>query len=275
MLSVTGPLSPKVGLAEVEIELIADSLFATTEYGEPTLIYRIGSVIPVAQLPGPPGLLTGKRILCAPGHLFDSRTWQRLLPEKGRRFHAELAKLAPDGRFLLMPNNRGRITFIDTATEKAFQLAAVAPYLHQPKLGWVEYAGLGYGARLHRLPPLDHLEITSDLLELWAQVAVRGQLDDEGAFVKWDESTWEKKRQELAAKPAPYPDFPFPGHVAVDRLHWLREEYLAASDADKPGLAKQLLDRALAAGDKAEAIRWRAIVNPKAPSTPVLPQSRR
>ena len=67
--------------------------------------------------------------------------------------------------------------------------------------------------------------------------------------------------------PLPYPDFPFPGHVATDRLHWLRQEYMNASDVDKPRLAKQLLDRAEAAGDKAEAIRWRAILTPKPPPT--------
>ena len=89
----------------------------------------------------------------------------------------------------------------------------------------------------------------------------------EGRFVKWDEPTWEKKRQELAAKPAPYADFPFPGHVATDRLHWLRQEYESARVADKPGLAKQLLDRAEAVGDKAEAVRWRAILTPKPPAT--------
>jgi hypothetical protein len=88
-------------------------------------------------------------------------------------------------------------------------------------------------------------------------------LDSDGRFVAWNEATWEKKRQELAAKPAPYPDFPFPGHVATDKLHWLRQEYASASDKAKPTLAKQLLGRAEAAGDKAEAARWRAILTPK------------
>lgn len=109
------------------------------------------------------------------------------------------------------------------------------------------------------------MEIPTDLLELWAQIAVRGHLDDEGTFVKWDEPTWEKHRQELAAKPVPYPDFPFPGHVATDRLHWLRQEYGNANDAEKSRLAKQLLDRAEAAGDKAEAVRWRTILTPAKP----------
>jgi hypothetical protein len=110
------------------------------------------------------------------------------------------------------------------------------------------------------------LNIPPDLLELWAQVAVRGHLDDEGAFVKWDEATWERKRQELAARPAPWPDFPFPGYVAVDRLHWLRAECADADEADKRRLAHQLLERAEAAGDKSEAVRWRAWLATNAPS---------
>ena len=74
--------------------------------------------------------------------------------------------------------------------------------------------------------------------------------------MKWDEPTWEKKRQDLAAMPALYPDFPFPGYLAVDRLYWLRQEFENASNADKPRLAKQLLEGANLAGDKVEAIRW-------------------
>ena len=27
---------------------------------------------------------------------------------------------------------------------------------------------------------------------------------------------------------SPHPDFPFPGYVATDRLHWLRAEFTAA-----------------------------------------------
>ena len=33
----------------------------------------------------------------------------------------------------------------------------------------------------------------------------------------------------------PYADFPFSGYVATDRLHWLRQDYESASDANKPG----------------------------------------
>ena len=63
------------------------------------------------------------------------------------------------------------------------------------------------------------------------------------------------------------PIFHSPGHVARDRLHWLRQEYGNANDADKPRLAKQLLDGAEKAGDKAESVRWQAILKPKQSAT--------
>jgi hypothetical protein len=92
---------------------------------------------------------------------------------------------------------------------------------------------------------------------LWAQVAVCGELGPDGAFVPWDEATWERHRQQLAAHRAPRPDFPFPGHVAGDPLHWLRKQFEAAPDATKPPLAREILRRSEAAGDAAEAARWR------------------
>jgi len=88
------------------------------------------------------------------------------------------------------------------------------------------------------LSPAQQLDISPDLIDLWAQVVARGELDDGGNFTKWDEPTWEKKREELAAIPSPYPDFPFPGHVAIDRLHWLRQEFEGANAADKPRLVQ-------------------------------------
>jgi hypothetical protein len=86
------------------------------------------------------------------------------------------------------------------------------------------------------------LDLPAELLALWAQVAVRGEAGENGPFPKWDKATWERQRQELAAWPAPPPDFPFPGHVAQDKLHWLRQECAEAPDAGKQGLFKQLLD---------------------------------
>jgi hypothetical protein len=121
-------------------------------------------------------------------------------------------------------------------------------------------------AAVQFLPPADQLNrLPQDLLELWAQVAVRGELGEGGQFVPWDEAKWEAKRQELAAKPAPIPDFPFPGYVAMDKLHWLKQEYANANDAAKPDWAAKLLARAEALGDKVEAARWRAVLHPPQP----------
>mgnify|MGYP003353144746 CR=1 FL=1 len=69
----------------------------------------------------------------------------------------------------------------------------------------------------------------------------------------------------LAATPAPHPEFPFPGHLASDKLHWMRAEYDATTnEADKQRLAKALLRRAEENGDKLEAVRWRALLTPAA-----------
>ena len=94
-LSITEGLDSKVGLADLNFELIGDDLFATTEYGEPALIYRSGSNMPIAQLPGPPSLLPGDRILTAPGQLFDTRTWRRLPPPQGADSTPTLPRLRP------------------------------------------------------------------------------------------------------------------------------------------------------------------------------------
>jgi WD40 repeat protein len=283
-------------------------------------IYRSGQKEPIAELLAHPEwpedlMRAGNLVHGGNGRVYDIRTWQRLLPPPGRKFHPDLARFAPDGRFVRAAIN-GEQALIDTRTDKS--LSPQGNWGTLPKFGMIQATTANYEATIRLLPPAARLDIPADLLELWAQVAVRGEigadsrfvpfeeatwerkrqelaakpapvllppgtrlgipadllelwaqvavrgeLGPEGQFVKWNEPTWERKRQELAAKPAPYPDFPFPGHVATDKLHWLRQEYEGASDADKPRLAKQLLDRAEAAGDKAEAVRWQAILTPK------------
>ncbi len=267
LLSTTGPFQHGENgeYDNADFQLITDDIWI---WGEQ--IFRAGTATPIAKLPGSSLRFLREVVLLDSGQLFETQTWRRRQPPKGRKYHPEIIRFAPDGRFVPVKNDRGEFQFLDTATEET-SFTGSFPSFYQARLGWVGRLVCPYDNNsegyLHRLPPPDQLDIPPDLLELWAQVAVRGQLDDEGAFVKWDEPTWEKKRQELAAKPAPYPDFPFPGHVAGDRLHWLRQEYGNAIDADKPRLAKQLLDRAEAVGDKAQAVRWRAIINAKSPPT--------
>ena len=234
-------------------------------------VYRSGQKEPIAEFSGASVWLdllarVGDLAHGGEGRVYNTLTWQRLTPPPGRKFHPDLARFAPDGRFVRATIN-GEQTLIDTRTDKSF--LTQGDWADLPKFGMIQATTANEEATIRLIPSGSRLDLPADLLELWAQVAVRGELDADGRFVAWNEATWEKKRQELAAKPAPYPDFPFPGRVAVDRLHWLRQEYLAAREADKPGLARQLLDRAEAASDKDEAVRWRAILKPQpAPTKP-------
>ncbi len=272
-LSTSGPFEVK-GYGFAGARLITDELFELcASTGPPkTLIIRARSSASLAVLDDVIVLVDSNQgiALGQSGHIIDTKSWQRVPSPKGRVHQPELAKVAPDGRFVFL---RGTNEFvfaqemIDSKTDKAFDVPRfegvkwVEPPIYLPRVGWsidCEDNGVHW---VQRLPPPDHLNIPPDLLELWTQVVVRGELDDNGAFLKWDEPTWEMKRQELAAKPAPYRDFPFPGHVATDKLHWLRAELENASEAEKPRLAKQFVDRAESALDRAEAAPWRELLN--------------
>ena len=213
------------------------------------------------------------------GMVIDARSGRRLPPPKGRKFHPDLARFAPDGRFVSVDNHDAghRWGLIDTRTEKYFTVKEDCYSLpwpsHSPEASLDNLPGIRLVAaarweryerwdetKLRWVPAATRLDMPPDLLELWAQVAVRGEIGEDGTFVKWDEPTWERKRQELAAQPVPWPAFPFPGHVAADRLHWLRAKFLATDDevAEKRRLLDELIRRAEEIGDKNEATRWRA-----------------
>jgi hypothetical protein len=242
-------------------------------------VYRYGRPEPLAVSIAALRLLppAGDLVRFHDGTVYDSPTWQRLLPPAGRKFPAALARFAQDGRFVT--TYPGGLV-IDTVTDKVFGKQfnegwinwpgwpATTPYGNVPGFGLVgaRYEPVNYGqggsVKVRLIPPPSRLDLPADLLELWAQVAVCGELGGDGQFVQWDEPTWEKKRQELAAKPAPYPDFPFPGYIANDQLHWLRTEFAEAkTDADQLRTVRELLRRAESAGDRVEAVRWQAEVD--------------
>ncbi|HET6573901.1 MAG TPA: serine/threonine-protein kinase [Fimbriiglobus sp.] len=218
-------------------------------------------------------MLSGDTLHGWDGTLIDVRAGKRLIPPPGRRFHPDLARFAADGRFVGV-NFGDMWCLIDTVTDKKlltmsdgtvsnlthwmFDVSGM-PFAHLPGVGqcWVIQRGGIPGVQI-LLTPTTLSPLSPDRLELWAQVAVRGELGPDGTFVKWDKETWERKRQELAAKPTPYPDFPFPGHVAADKLHWLRQEFEAANDpAEKLRLVEELLRRSAESPDPHEAVRWR------------------
>ncbi len=226
-------------------------------------------------------------------------------PPLERRFHPELARFTPDGRFAGCFNGDGGMSLIDLATDRQLVndaysvegLFGVVSSLHRvPGVG--QFALVTKPNASHRvfrvlgrvvnmptpimgdegysvavwLIPAHIPPLPPETLELWTQVAVRGEVGPDGRLRKLDEPTWDRKRQELAERPAPAVGFAFPGHVATDRLHWLRSEFDdAKSDADKLHLARQLLGRAEAAGDQAGAVRWRAQLDKLNPS-PQHPQ---
>jgi hypothetical protein len=224
------------------------------DIGTAESLYRIGT----PNSPTPPGagditaVLGGELLLYNETELIDGRTLKRLSPPAGRKFHPALKRLTKDGRFFFSGDS-----ITDTVTEK--QIPDVR-FNGQRTKYWTGFGTIAseYGWRM--LPAPQHLEIPPDLLDLWAQVAARGHLDGEGAFVKWDEQPWEKIRQELANEAMQWPILPFLKPLADDRLYWLRQEYASASDAYKPLVAKQLVDRANAVGDNVEVAHWVAVV---------------
>ncbi len=145
---------------------------------------------------------------------------QRLKPPRGRKYHPDLAKLAPDGRFW---------ENIDTVTEK--DLPCWPGGQHFPGFGRVtvrayhdEFDGVRGNdhTELRILPDAKRLDFPSELVELWAQVVVGGELSPEGTFQPWDQPTWAAKQRELAAAKPPYADFPFPGWAATEPNLWYR-----------------------------------------------------
>jgi hypothetical protein len=265
---------------------LSDDLFAISHYRS-TVVCRPGQPEPLARLSFrlKDIHVLSDTLLNSDGMVIDLRTGQRLAPPPGRRFHPALARFAPDGRFFGR-TWRNHISITDVLTDKRLATEEDLWTFDQwvrlaflPNTGLVGIDPNGQeGSREYRpkirIVPSAPPDVRPEVLELWAQVAVRGEIGPDGNFVKWDEPTWERKRQELAAHPAPSPDFPFPGHVAHDRLHWLRSEFDDADDrSDRRPLARELLRRAEALGDRAEAVRWREWLrrNDREPAPPPRP----
>jgi tRNA A-37 threonylcarbamoyl transferase component Bud32 len=243
-------------------------------------LFRVGQPRPFAQFisedvertqdPQHYAILDG----CA---LYELPNRQRLVPPAGRKYHPALSRFAPDGRFVSGPPGYTEL-IVDTLTEKAAPNGGIAHAL--PGFGFIsepvfpkDYSR--YALTIRIVPGAGRLNLPPDLLELWAQVAVRGELGPDGQLVPWDEPTWQRKRQELAARPAPRGDVPFPGHLANDSLHWLRGEYEAAGDdAARLRLASELLRRAEGMGDRAEAARWRDEVARLTPKPEPQPEAK-
>ena len=147
-------------------------------------------------------------VLTDGGVLHETRGWRRLRPPPGRKYHPDLVRFAPDGRFVLSAGETaGSLGWglIDTRTER--YALTNDEYHYLPGTGWIAPVEHRAGprrpseVRLRLIPPADRLDLPPDLLALWAQVAACGELGPSEEFVPWDEPTWQRKRQELAARP--------------------------------------------------------------------------
>jgi WD40 repeat protein len=161
----------------------------------------------------------GGTILRSGRTLVDANKLQRLKPPLGRKYHPRLAELAPDGRFW---------EGLDTATERDLPYPHTGSYL--PSFGRVEVRRYTHDEELRRfddtelriLPDAKRLDLPPEMVELWAQVVVGGEISADGTFEPWDQPTWTTKQQELAAMKPPYADFPFPGWAATEPHLWYR-----------------------------------------------------
>jgi serine/threonine protein kinase len=171
--------------------------------------------------------------------LFTYDPINRLKPPPGRKYASQLAQLAPDGRFF---------ESLDTVTEKELPIPVNANFVpgfegpFVPGIGRVNLRTVGGepGAFatlaepfIQILPDPKRLDIQPELLELWAQVVVGGELGEDGTFENWDQPTWAAKQRELAAVKPPYTDFPFPGWAASEPHLWHRIRASALTDVNE------------------------------------------
>jgi hypothetical protein len=146
------------------------------------------------------------------------------------RYHPAAAGAADDGRWLVLQDQ-----IIDLAVQKP-----IAPFsglngegawkphdrpVRMPDGGycWIFAPSDNF---VMRAPPTDvwkvfyvpppTLNVPPDVLELWVQVILRCELGPGDEIRRWDELTWKRKRQELAARARPTPGFPFPGRIVTD-----------------------------------------------------------
>ncbi len=177
-------------------------------------------------------------------------------PPAGRRFHPEFARFAVARRWLIVDAG-----IVDLVADKQIDTS----WDDYPKGFAVHVPGIGFAIarddsvdwipQPSRLPP-------DDLLVLWAGVVARGELSQNGEFVRWNEKQWEEKRKELAARAVPHPDFPFPGRVATNQLYWLRREFEITYAPSEPirsaELVRKLIRRAEEIGDANAVASWQA-----------------
>jgi serine/threonine protein kinase len=265
------PVVPRVSKDRFQsrdsVTYLSDDTFAAGgSFG--VVLLKQGRADPLSRFDKSPDLpvqVAGDRAWIGDNLVVDTQTGKQIPPSRNRRLHPDLALFAPDGRFAV-PSSPNGDRLLDTLTDKAvISSPGVAGYV--PGAGfvgtWVRRAGFvqtrAPNERLVWIRRVALIDVPPDVLELWLQVAVCGELGPFGEFVPYSESTWEQKRRELVARAAPVAGFPFPGYVATNHLHWLQMGCVGhqVGTTEPPlSLLDRLIQRAEESGDTATARLW-------------------
>jgi hypothetical protein len=234
-------------------EFLSNGLFTCTAGKQAFVVVRtdrgrLEHVLDLPERPTPaPGLL---RVRCR-DIVYDLATGTQTPKPGGCRFHPALKPGAVEGRIRWVDGQ-----FVDLSVDRELPSNLMAEYSpHVPGLGLVGSLYAGDMRVLPTTPPA----ISPAELELWVKVAVCGDLRPDGQFVRWDEATWDANHHRLAAIP-PTGEFPFPGHLASDSLHWLKGEYHRTERGREHIVAEKIVRRAEQIGDRATADDWRRIL---------------
>ena len=191
LLSTTGPFQHgENGDDNADFQLITDDIWI---WGEQ--IFRTGTATPIAKLPGSSLRFLREVVLLDSGQLFETQTWRRRQPPKGRKYHPEIIRFAPDGRFVPVKNDRGEFQFLDTATEETSFTGSFPASTRRGSDGWEDWSvptttipKATCTACRHRINWTFHL--TSSNSGPRSRSGVNSTTREN--FVKWDEPTWEK-----------------------------------------------------------------------------------
>ena len=165
--------------------------------------------------------------------VYSLRPFREWESSHGRRYPTDFGGPLIDRRFLILPSDQssgfGHERLIDFACDRVvgdmyFGLVPCAI----PGCRFVALQDISSrretGPSTFVLPSVD-ATFDPDVLELWAKVVTRGQLNPiSGFFEEHDEPAWERNRQELLRRAKPVGEFPFPGAFVGDRLYWLRKQ---------------------------------------------------
>jgi len=228
-------------------------------------------------------VLRDEEIYTGNGLVFNTKAWQRRFPDGAKKYPSNLGRFSKNGRFVNAVID-DKYFAIDTVADKQFPCAGNWSTLNKAgndclvriRMSNQNTARHESSVEICLIPTSRLSEIPPVILQHWVQLLVRGEFEANGQFKKWDEATWQQKRQELAAVPPPIPNFPFPGQVCNDINYWLRTEFGEAVNRANPfiagvqqklaakeqqlRLATELLRRAEESGEKTEAVRWLAEV---------------